>query len=177
MKTTQVLRQRRWTEDELRDSKLKYYPPRKQLVMAHVLEIPTEVKATIEILAASKGDIMIYDPGDTAKQATIDDYDHWPVNRDLFRKTYKPWDDVSWQPTEAEAHLIAHGCRPFYKYAGVWALRLTHPVPIQSLESKEPVQVPPGRWLVIGSQGEPYHMSDDKFRSRYIMPDQYKAKT
>ena len=176
MKTTQVLRQRHWTEAELRASKLHYYKPHKQLVMARVLEMPTEVKATIEILAAGKGDIMIYDPGGPEKKAHIDDYDHWPINRELFRKTYKPWDEVTWQPTEAEAHLIAHDCRPFYKFTGVWAMRLTHPVPIQSLESKAPVQVPPGRWLVIGAYGEPYHMSDAKFRSRYVMPDNRKAK-
>jgi hypothetical protein len=177
MKTTQVLRQRQWTEAELRASKLKYYAPRKQRVMARVLNIPTEVQATIEILAADKGDVMIYDPDTATRKANIDAYDHWPVNRELFRKTYKPWDDVTWQPSEAEAHLIAHGCRPFYKHTGVWALRLTHSVPIQSLESKEPVQVPPGRWLIIGSHGEPYHMSDDKFRSRYLITDHHKAKT
>lgn len=171
MKTDQVLRQRSWTEAELRTSKLKYYAPRKQLVMARVVQTPTEVKATIEILEAGKGDLMIYDPGNGTKRPHLDDYEHWPVNRDLFRKSYKPWDDAQWQPSEAEADLIAYGCRPFYKYSGVWAMRLTQSVPIQSLESKQPVQVPPGRWLVIGSQGEPYHMSDAKFRSRYIIAD------
>ena len=170
MKTTQVLRQRHWTKAELRASKLDYYVPRKQLVMACVLNIPAEVNIGVEVLAANKGDIMIYNPGDGTKKAGVDDYDHWPIVRGLFRKTYRPWDDIQWQPNAAESHLIAHGCRPFYKHTGVWALRLAHPVSIQSLESKEPVEVPPGRWLVIGSQGEPYHMSDSEFCQRYVVP-------
>ena len=90
MKTDQVLRQRSWTEAELRASKLKYYAPRKQLVMARVVQMPTEVKATIEMLEASKGDLMIYDPGDGTKRRHLDNYEHWPVNRDLFRKSDQP---------------------------------------------------------------------------------------
>ncbi|HLV35430.1 MAG TPA: hypothetical protein VKY59_09965 [Spirillospora sp.] len=171
MRANQVLRQRHWTEEELRASKLRYYAPGKKLIMARVLDVTMDVKTTIEVLSASKGDIMVYDPEDGKKQPRIEDYDHWPVQRDLFRKTYKPWDEVQWRPNEAEAHLIMHGCRPYYKHTGVWAMRLEQPVWIQSLESPTPVQVPPGRWLVIGSEGEPYHMSDEKFRERYIIPD------
>ena len=167
MNTTQVLRQRAWTEEELRASRLKYYAPRKKLVMARLVEVPVEVKKTIDVLSARKGDIMIYDPGDGQPQQSLDHYEHWPIRADLFRKTYKVWDDVKWQPTPAESHLLAHGCRPYYKHKGVWALHLTSPVYIQSLESKKPVKVPPGRWLVIGSEGEPYHLNDNKFRERY----------
>jgi hypothetical protein len=170
MAAKQVLRQRRWTEAELRASRLRYYKPQKKLVMARLLEVPVDVTTTIEVLSASKGDIMIYDPGDGTPQARLEDYDHWPIQRDLFRKTYKPWDDLKWRPNEAEKHLVLHGCRPYYKHAGVWALRLTQPVWIESLESKQPVEVPPGRWLIIGTEGEPYHMSDDKFRDRYVVP-------
>ncbi|MBZ0304369.1 MAG: hypothetical protein K8J31_31830, partial [Anaerolineae bacterium] len=148
-----------------------YYPPRKQRVMARVLEIPTTVSATIEVLTANKGDVMIYDPGEGVRQPTIDDYEHWPVQRDMFRKTYKPWDDVRWHPNEAEIHLITHGCRPYYKHTGVWAIRLKQPALIQSLESPEPVEVPPGRWLIIGLEGEPYHSGDARFRERYVVPD------
>ncbi len=167
MTTEQVLRQRVWTEEELKASRLKYYSPRKQRIMARTLIIPTKVEMTIEILSADKGDIMVYDPGDGAKLQDVEDYDHWPVKRDLFNKTYKLWDDLKWQPNEAELHLIMHGCRPYYKHKGVWAMRLEKPVLIQSLESPKPVEVPPGRWLIIGSEGEPYHMADKKFRERY----------
>lgn len=170
MNTIGVLRQRQWTEDELRALKLGYYAPRKQLVMARLIEIPVEIRATIEMLAADKGDIMIYDPGDGVKKIGIDVYDHWPVRRDLFRSTYKSWDEARWQPNRAEAHLIVYGCRPFYKHLGIWALHLTEPVFIESLESTAPVKVPPGHWLAIGSEGEPYHIDDDKFRSRYVIP-------
>ncbi len=171
MSNKQVLRQRHWTEEELRASKLRYFPPRKKLVMARVLDMTMNVKTTIEVLSASKGDIIVYDPDEGEKKAQVEDYDHWPVQRDLFRKTYKPWDDIKWRPNAAEAHLIIHGCRPYYKHTGVWAIRLRQPVLIQSLESPKPVQVPPGRWLIIGSEGEPYHMGDEKFRERYLVPE------
>jgi hypothetical protein len=167
----QVLRQRNWSEAELKASRLRYYAPRKQLVMARVLNAAVDVQTTIEILEARKGDVMVYDPGDGTARAKLENYEHWPVNRDLFRKTYKVWDDRHWHPTKAEAHLLALGCLPYYKYRGVWAMRLTQPVYIQSLESPEPVEVPPGRWLVIGAEGEPYHMNDAKFRERYIVED------
>lgn len=170
MASKQVLRQRQWTEEELRASRLRYYAPRKDRVMARVLQVPTEVKTTLEVLAADEGDIMIYDSGDGQRRARIEEYDHWPVRHDLFRKTYRTWDEPGWKPNPAEIHLIAHGCRPYYKHAGVWATRLKKPAYIQSLESPRPVQVPPGRWLVIGLEGEPYHMADDKFRERYIIP-------
>ncbi len=171
MTTRQVLRQRQWTEEELRRSKLRHYAPRKQLVMARVLDVAMSVKTTIEVLSAGAGDIMVYNPGDGGQRAHLDDYEHWPIQRDLFRKTYKPWDEIKWRPNPAESHLILSGCRPYYKHSGVWAIRLMQPVWIQSLESPQPVEVPPGRWLVIGSEGEPYHNSDDKFRERYIVPE------
>lgn len=169
MASKQVLRQRQWTEQELRRSRLRYFPPRKQLVMARVLSTAVGVLTTIEVLAAEKGDIMIYDPGDGSEKPRVADFYHWPVKRDLFRNTYKPWDERGWRPNPAEAQLVLHGCRPYYKHIGVWALLLKQPVLIQSLESPQPVEVPPGHWLVIGSEGEPYHMLDDKFRERYIV--------
>ena len=42
---------------------------------------------------------MIYDPGDGQTKTTVDEYEHWPVRSDLFRKTYKPWiNHREWQP-------------------------------------------------------------------------------
>ena len=167
MNGKQVLRQRVWTEAELQASRLRYYTPQKKCVMARTLTMPVSVNMTIEILSAQEGDVMVYDPTDGIKKPDINDYDHWPVKRELFIKTYKIWDNLQWTPNEAEQHLIMHGCRPYYKHKGVWALRLEEPVLIQSLESPKPVEVPPGRWLIIGSEGEPYHMADAKFRERY----------
>ena len=67
--------------------------------------------------------------------------------------------------------MTEFGCLPYYKATGVWAIRLEEPRLIQSLESPRPVEVPPGRWLVIGSEGEPYHVNDRVFRQRYIVPE------
>ena len=169
MNTNNVLRQQEWSEDDLRVANMAYYPPRKLRIMARVLEIPLEIHMTIEILSAKTGDIVIYDPGDGTRKDSINDYEHWPVRNDLFRKTYKLWDEPAWQPNDTELHLITHGCRPYYKHTGVWAKRLTESVWIQSLESVQPVEVTPGRWLIIGIEGEPFHTSDSRFRERYIV--------
>jgi hypothetical protein len=166
---TRVLRQRQWTEQELRDSGFQYFEPRKRLVMAKVLKEVTSISITLETLQADAGDIICYSPGDTV-HTNPDDYEHWPVQPELFRKTYKRWDDPSWKPNPAEVHLIALGCRPYYKFVGIWALRLPFSIYVQSLESPEPVVVPAGRWLCIGSEGEPYNMNDENMRERYNVP-------
>lgn len=168
-RTIRVLKQREWTETELTAAGFQQYAIRKRLVMAKMLEQAENVELTLEVLTAGEGDIMCYDPGDTAYD-NLDDYDHWPVKRDLFRQNYRRWDEPDWKPTNPEVFLLAHGCRPFYKAVGVWAQRLARNLYVQSLESQRPVLIPPGRWLCIGVQGEPYHMNDRDFRSRYIVP-------
>ncbi len=167
-----VLRQRNWTDDELRAAQFKHYDPRKRLIMAKVLRTSRTISITMESLLATAGDIVCYDPGGTQARPSIDDYDHWPVRKDLFRQNYKAWDEKNWRPNAAEAQLIENGCRPYYKAAGIWARRLRRGVVVQSLESPEPILIPPGRWLCIGSQGEPYHMGDEKFRARYVTPEE-----
>lgn len=169
MVATQVLRQQHWTESTLKASGFNYYEPRKRVVMARVIRQSTNIEITLEILLADAGDVICYDPG-TVERKSIDDYEHWPVQRELFRQTYRSWNEPDWRPNAAEAHLMLNGCKPFYKWAGVWALRLPINIYVQSLESPEPVVVPKGRWLCIGSQGEPYNMSDDNIRSRYLIP-------
>lgn len=164
-----VLRQRKWTEAELIAADFKLYFPTKRLVMARILPDAKSIAITLETLAARKGDIICYTPGNVVHE-NLDDYDHWPVRRDLFRQTYRQWDEPGWKPNPAENHLMENGCRPFYKAAGVWAKRLHRPLTVQSLESPEPVSVPPGRWLCIGTEGEPYNMNDDNFRTRYVVP-------
>ncbi|MBZ0297311.1 MAG: hypothetical protein K8L99_32425 [Anaerolineae bacterium] len=166
---TRILRQRHWTTDELRRVGFRFYHPVKRVVMARVLtaeESPKKIDNTKESLIAKTGDIICYTPGDHAMNS-LDDYHQWPVRADLFRKTYRPWDEIPWKPNAAEADLMLHGCKPFYKFLGVWAMHLRKDVHIQSLESPKPVQVTAGRWLCIGAHGEPYHMSDKDFRSRY----------
>ena len=166
----QVLRQRPWTETELKTTGFTYFEPIKRLVMARLLKEITDVQVTLEVLVADEGDIICYTPG-AVLHDNLDDYEHWPVRRDLFKQTYKRWNLVGWKPTEPEVFLLSKGCRPYYKSVGVWALKLTMGVTVQSLESPEPVLVPAGRWLCIGTEGEPYNMSDKNFRIRYIAPD------
>ena len=136
VKTTDVLRQRKWTEAELITADFKLYYPTKRLVMARVLPDSKNITVTLETLVARKGDIICYTPGNVIHE-NLDEYDHWPVRRDLFRQTYRQWDDPDWKPNEVEVYLINHGFRPFYKAAGVWAKRLRRPVYVQSLESPE----------------------------------------
>ncbi len=164
-----VLRQRKWTEAELIAADFKLYYPTKRLVMAHVLPDVKNIAITLETLVARKGDIICYTPSNVAREK-LDDYDHWPVRRDLFSQTYRQWDEPGWKPNAAEAHLMKNGCQPYYKAAGVWAKRLHRPTYVQSLESPEPVLVPPSRWLCIGTEGEPYNMNDENFRTRYVVP-------
>jgi len=168
---SKVLRQREWTEAELAAAGFDYYQPVKRLVMARMITEETNIELSLEILTASSGDIIVYAPGDTVKPE-LDDYDHWPVKRDVFRQVYKRWDDSQWKPNEAQRHLLGNGCLPFYRARGVWALKLPISIYVQSLESPQPVVVPAGRWLCIGAEGEPYNMSDADFYERYVIPAQ-----
>ena len=163
-----VLRQRPWTEAELKAAHFRYFKPRKRLVMARVIDYEKHITVSLETLVARAGTVICYPPGDSDRP-DLDSYDHWPVQMDLFIETYTAWDEYPWVPTPPQADLMRHGCRPYYKKLGVWAMRLGLPVYVQSLESPEPVMVPAGRWLCIGPQGEPYHMNDDNFRQRYIL--------
>jgi hypothetical protein len=165
----QVLRQRTWTDEELKAAGFQHFEPRKRLVMARIIKADVNIAITLETLVADAGDIICYYPGDEIRNS-IDDYEQWPVQGDLFKKTYKRWDDSSWRPSPPEVHLMQYGCRPYYKATGVWALRLPFSIYVQSLESPEPVVVPKDRWLCIGSEGEPYNMSDESMQARYIIP-------
>ncbi len=134
--------------------------------MAQMLANHADINVTLEVLSANKGDIMLYTAGKVLHDS-LDEYDHWPVRADLFRQIYARWDDMTWQPTVTEKFLMQNGCIPYYRKRGVWALRLPISIYVQSLESPEPVVVPAGRWLAIGTEGEPYNMSEDSFRERY----------
>lgn len=169
MNSSQILRQRKWTEDDLRAEGFEYYQPIKRLVMAKLLFKSKNIDIETETITGKVGDFICYNPGDEYHE-NPDEYDHWPVRRDIFIKNYKPWDEQDWKPNPAEKHLLSLGCQPYYKFLGVWAQRLHQPRYVQSLESPEPVEVPPGRWLIIGVEGEPYSTDDEDFRSRYLVP-------
>src|ERR1051325_2392875 len=153
-----VLRQRPWTDAQLSKAGFRHYAPIKRVVMAKMLDDDANIETTLETLTADKGDIMLYTPGDELHD-NLDDYDHWPVRVDLFRQTYARWDDMTWLPTPTQKFLMSQGCLPYYRKRGVWALKLPISIYIQSLESPEPVIVPAGRWLAIGSGGGPHHTS------------------
>jgi hypothetical protein len=170
MSAFNVLRQQNWSEDELREKGFHYFEPIKRRVMARLITEETKIEVTLEVLTAGVGDIVIYMPSDEYHE-NVDEYEHWPVQRDLFRRTYKPWNE-KFIPNKIDQQLIIHGCRPYYKHVGIWALKLPFGIYVQSLESPEPVLVPTGRWLCIGSEGEPYHMSDENLRARYVVPSQ-----
>lgn len=164
-----VLRQRKWTEDELKAEGFQYYEPVKQRIMARLLIETKDINLQTETITGRIGDIICYKPEGEVKQDP-DEYEHWPVRRDIFFRNYKLWDAPDWEPTPAEKHLKSLGCRAYYKSLGVWAQRLREGRQVQSLESPAPVTIPPGYWLIIGVAGEPYSTPDGDFRERYIVP-------
>ncbi len=169
-----VIKQQKWTEPELNRAGFEKFDRIKQVVMARRLpesEAPLLIQTEWgEELVAETGYAICYSAGEVI-QSKLSDYYHWPVEPYIFDDTYRPWDQRQWQPTPTEQHLKELGCRPFYKLASVWAKEITHPIWMQSPEHREPVEVGPGRYLVIGARGEPYTMSIDEFNSRYEADD------
>lgn len=169
----EVMRQRDWTDAELRAAGYRYYQRRKQLVLAGRLPpsaAPLEIHYPLETVIAEAGDVICFEVGDVVHQRVLD-YEHWSVKPDIFLETYRKWDVPGWQPGPPVKYLMKHGCRPYYKSQGAWAIRLSEATWIQSLESSEPLLVPEGMWLLIGTSGEPWHNSDEQFRSRYVVED------
>ncbi len=160
-----VLRQRDWTEEALRATGFRLFHPRKRLVMARELGCARTVRTADGALQAWPGDMLCYRP-DEQTRAHREEHEHWPVRRDLFEKNYRPWDEQLPDLTDLPLFFQA-GCSAWYKHSGVWARKLATRQLIQSLESAAPVQVAAGQWLLIGSAGEPWHMNDSAFRSRY----------
>ena len=171
VKEPRIWRQAKWRDEDLRALNFRPYPARRQLRMARVIEDASTIDITKEKLVAEAGYMLCYTPG-TQARPNLSDYDHWPVRFDLFHKNYAPWPQDGWKPNPAEKHLLKHGCRPYYKSTPVWAKRLQSGVLVESLESEKPVHIPPGRWLVIGIEGEPYHTADARFRQQYEVPEE-----
>lgn len=164
----EILRQRDWSEDALRAAGFRLWLPRKRLVMARAAGVARTVRTADGPLQARSGDMLCYRPDEQAR-ARLDEHEHWPVRRELFERNYRPWDEALPDLADLPAFLQA-GFSAWYKHRGVQAQRLSARRRVQSLESAQPVQVAAGHWLLIGSAGEPWHMDDAAFRSRYFIP-------
>lgn len=168
------VQQREMTDDQRLAEGYHYYERKKQLVMVRRLlpsEAPMVIEFPFETVTVDAGYVICYDPGDGQRKKRIYEYEHWPVRPDLFDATYKRWDVPRWIPNEAEKHLMMMGCRPHYKWAGVWAKQLHEPTYVQSVESDEPVLAPAGMWIALGAKNEPWYIEEDTFQGRYIIPD------
>lgn len=166
---TGVFRPGTYSDTQLEAEGFKHYNRKKEPVMARELpadEAPMKIKTRWgETLIAQAGYMICYNPeGDYLSDPK--EYNHWPVEKSIFNKTYKGWDE-SFEPTKAQQQLMDAGCEPYYKYVGIWAKSLETGVYIQGLEHKRPILVPEDRVLAVGAEGEPYHMGDDTFHDRY----------
>lgn len=137
--------------------------------MLPVGEAPKIIKTAYDTIVAKAGYYIAYVPGDTVK-SRLDDYDPRPIEPHVFLDTYRPWNEPNWKPTPPEKHLMEMGCKPYYKVAGVWAKKLKEPTYVQSIESSKPALAPAGSWLCVGTVGEPWVVTDEWFRERYILP-------
>jgi hypothetical protein len=166
----EIIRQKNWTEDELRAQGYDYYERKKEVIMARELaaiEAPLMIISSKgEKLTAHAGYMICYRPGDIVRPGR-EFYDHWPVEPDIFARTYKPWSQKDWQPTPTESHLMSLECQPYYKATGVWAKQLRTDTYVQGLEHQEPVKVRTGTYIAIGVEGEPYSMGSSTLHSRY----------
>lgn len=164
-----VLKSKPWTDEELRAAGFSQFLRKKEVVLARVIgddEAPKHIKTSQgDTLIAQSGYFICYMAG-YERRETLDDYEQWPVEPTIFQDTYRVWDE-SWQPTPAEEHLLHYGCKPYYKFAGVWAKEVDEDTVYQSLEHENPAVAPTGTFLAIGKQGEPYTMGKKTFHSRY----------
>jgi hypothetical protein len=168
-----VYQQRKWTDEQLRAQGFHYYKPRKRITMARMLpaaEAPKIIKTSWDTIVARAGYYIAYVAGDKV-QKMLDDYDPRPIEPHIFMQTYRPWNEPNYKPTPPEAHLLKLGCKPYYKIAGVWAKRLKEETWVQSIESSKPSLAPAGAWLCVGTEGEPWTVTNEWFHERYILPD------
>jgi len=168
----QIYQARKWTDRQLVEQGFQYYRPVKRVTMVRPLpdaEAPKVIKTAWDTVVARPGYIIAYVAGDTLK-SSLDEYEPRPIEPKIFAKTYKSWDDPRWKPSATERHLIALGCKPFYKVAGVWAKKLKQDTYVQSIESSKPVIAPAGAWLCVGTEGEPWSVDDHWFHTRYLLP-------
>lgn len=168
-----VIRQKEYADEELQQQGFKYYERKREIIYARRLsesEAPKTIKTSWDTLTANTGDMICYNIESESALPSLDEYDHWPVQSDIFEQTYAA-DHKTRFCTTAMDQLLDAGCAPYYKHAGVWAKLLTEPTYVQTLESPEPVLFPVLEWLCIGVAGEPWVQSDDGFRGRYKVLD------
>ena len=174
MAQQKVYIQRDWTDQALIADGFLYYRPVKRITMARMLppeEAPKIIKASWATLAAPAGYWIAYVAGKTLKES-LDDYEPRPIEPHIFADTYRPWNEPTWKPTVTEAHLQRLGCQPYYKIAGVWAKQLAIETWVQGMESDAPSLSPKGAWLCVGTEGEPWSVTEAWFQMRYLMPGQ-----
>ncbi len=172
-----IYQQRKWTEAELIAQGFLYYAPVKRVTMVKQLtenEAPKVIKTEWDTVTATAGYYIAYVAGDKIKP-NLDDYEPRPIEPHIFHETYRPWDEQGYRPTSTENHLSKLGCKPYYKTTGVWAKRLRKDTYVQSIESSKPSVAPAGAWLCIGTEGEPWTVTHEWFRTRYKMPGQMTA--
>src|SRR5262249_5147331 len=150
------------TEIELKSHGFQRYDPFKGLFRVRVKKEIIRVLVKLEFLLAEKDGVICFIPA-TFAHKNLYNYHHCTVKTEFCRQNYIKRGTSKWDPTPAEIHLLANGCRPYYKAVGIWALKLPVGIYVQSLESPEPAIVPAGRWLCIGVEGEPYNMNDHSF--------------
>jgi hypothetical protein len=164
-----ILRQHTWTDEELIAAGFHRYHRRKNVVLARELpahEAPKIIHVELDTLIARAGSVILYEVNGGDVYPDLDGYPHRPIEPEEFHRTYRPWDET-WTPTPAQAHLLAHGCEPYYKAVGVWAKQVDERLWVQSMESIAPVEAPVGAWVLIGASGEPYLTTDAEFQKRY----------
>jgi hypothetical protein len=172
MAEQKVYIQHNWTDKALVADGFLSYRPVKRMTMARMLpleEAPKIMIAAGNEITAEAGYWIAYAAGDVLK-STLDDYKPRPVDPDIFAETYRSWDEPNWQPTPTEAHLQQLGCKPYYKIASVWAKQLTAETWVKGMESDEATMSPKGAWLCIGTEGEPWSMTEVWFQAHYMMP-------
>lgn len=163
--------QQQWTDQALLADEFLSYRAVKRITMARMLlpdQAPKIMKIDAHTIIDETGYWVVYVAGETVK--TMDDYKPRSIEPTIFAKTYRPWDVPNRELTLTEVQLQRFGCQPYYKIMGVWAKRVTNEIWVQSLEGNKPLLAPKGTWLCIGSEGEPWSMTDVWFQAHYRLP-------
>ena len=163
--------QQHWTDDALMADSFHAYHPVKRITMVRRLpaeEAPKIIETAGETLTAGAGYWIAYVAGKVLKE-TLDEYKPRPIDPHVFAKTYRPWDEPKEKLSVTQVHLLRLGCQPHYKFASVRAKHLTAEAWIQGMESDEPMLTPAGAWLCIGTEGEPWSVTDAWFQKHYVI--------
>ncbi len=178
------------TVKERIDLGFRYYKPRHRILkwarMLSSEEIPRWIEVWGDRLRVDAGYFLIYDPTSTPTREEREivfsnqyakfekDFDHWPIEPNLFAKTYSLYAiDYPNYDELTERFVDAGGFVPVYKSAGIWAKPVTIKTAISGIEHGESAmqlsftEVPMGSILALGYDGEPYFMRNEKFVANY----------